>query len=232
MNLSDLARTLRSLSARPGRTALTLLGIVIGSGAIVLVAGLVAGGKAALVRTSQQATGSNLVRIQSRELPQAERVRGRPRLSRSDAAALEHSWAASGGTAHARSSRQVRASFAGRLKKVRMVSGNPRVAGLYELQVHSGRFLSGRDLHERRRVCVVGHEVWVKLMGRADLTRELNLKMAGQLWKVVGVLEAKTDHGVDNRDEHLGPKGHRTGNDLRPRLRLRPRSGRNHGFQW
>ncbi len=203
MKPSDLLRTLRSLGARPGRTVLTLLGIVIGSGAIVLVAGLVAGGKAALMRTSQEATGSDLVRIRSRKLPSAELVRARPELSRADGEALAQNWAAAGSPAHAESSRTVRARFVSRRasssaasstpkrKKVRMVSGNPRVAGIYGLQVRSGRFLNARDLHERRRVCVVGHEVWVELMSRTRLSSQPSIAMDGQLWKVVGVLAPK-----------------------------------------
>jgi putative ABC transport system permease protein len=191
MNLSDRLRALSVLGSHPGRTLLTLLGIIVGSGSIVLVAGIISGAEVALMRAAQSATGSDLVVVRRRELPPKERVRGQPELSRADAKALESSWFARRHRVHAEAYRQTRATAAGRNKKVRIVSGSPEIVPLFRLELAQGRFLGQSDVAERRRVCVVGHEVWTELLDRAPLDTEPRLTADGALFSVVGVLAHK-----------------------------------------
>ena len=47
----------RVFASNPGRTLLTLVGIMIGSGSIVLLASLLRGGREALVNTGQREIG-------------------------------------------------------------------------------------------------------------------------------------------------------------------------------
>jgi putative ABC transport system permease protein len=191
MMLLDRLRALSVLGSHPGRTALTLLGIIVGSGAIVLVAGIVSGTELALVRTAQSATGSDLITVRRRELPPAERARARPELSRADADALQRSWFAGEHRVHAEAYRQTRASSGGRSKKLRVVSGGPDVVPLFRLELAHGRFLDASDAEQRRRVCVVGHEIWTELLARAPLESEPRIVADGVLWSVVGVLRRK-----------------------------------------
>jgi putative ABC transport system permease protein len=191
MRLSDRLRALSVLWSERLRTALTLLGIVVGSGAIVLVAGLVAGAEAALVKTAQSATGSDLVEAGRRDESGEQRARGRPELSRADARALESSWIGSGQEVHAEASRQTRAHSHGRQKRVRLVSGSPTMVGLFRLELGQGRFIDADDLSTRQRVCVVGHEVWTELLARAPLDERPTLVADGVVWNVVGVLKRK-----------------------------------------
>ena len=77
MSFIEITRTLRSLTQAPGRLFLTLLGIVIGSAAIVLVMSLLEGGKSALIRTNQGVTGADLVVVSGKRLPERARLLGR-----------------------------------------------------------------------------------------------------------------------------------------------------------
>jgi putative ABC transport system permease protein len=191
MSALDYLRALSALAAHPGRSALTLLGIIVGAAAIVLVAGIVSGTEAALIRTAQSATGSDLVVVRQRELPPAERARGRPELSRADANALQSSWFARHQRVHAEADRPTRASSGGRSKQLRLVSGGPETVPLFRLELAQGRFLDASDSEQRRRVCVVGHEIWTELLARAPLATEPRIVADGVLWSVVGVLRRK-----------------------------------------
>ena len=191
MSPSEILRTLRSLGSAPGRLALTLLGVAIGSAAIVLVMGLSEGGRAALVRANQGVTGSNLVVVSQKRLPVRERMRGLPALSRADGRALSLTHVLSGHRERAAAGHDVRAYFRGRDKRVRMVSGNPSMLDLYRIHVERGRFLVASDLRARRRVCIVGHEIYEQLLHEHPLGSGLSLEVEGSRWQVVGVLAKK-----------------------------------------
>ncbi|MCA9595820.1 MAG: ABC transporter permease [Myxococcales bacterium] len=191
MSFIEITRTLRSLTQAPGRLFLTLLGIVIGSAAIVLVMSLLEGGKSALIRTNQGVTGADLVVVSGKRLPERARLLGRPELSRADGTALAKTRLLQDRSVHADASRDTRAYFRGKNKRVRVVSGNPRVAELYRVETAKGRFLVASDLVQRRRVCVVGDEIYEELLRRAPLDRELALSIDGTRWQIVGVLKKK-----------------------------------------
>jgi putative ABC transport system permease protein len=191
MKWRERIRALRALSGQRLRTLLTLLGIVIGSGAIVFVAGLVHGAEVALVAANQSISGSDLVQIRARDLPLRERGRGRPELSRSDGAALSDSPFGKNREAHSESVQEVRAQNGGRRKRARIVSGTPGSAELFRLGVAEGRFLDDGDMRAQRRVCVIGQEVWQDLFGGAPIGTGSTLRADNVVWSVVGVLEHK-----------------------------------------
>lgn len=191
MRLRDRLRALRALTGQRLRTSLTLLGIIIGSGAIVFVAGLVHGANIALVEANQSVSGSDLVQIRAKDLPPRERRRGRPELSREDGAALADSAMGEGRLAHTESTQEVRAESGAKKKTARIVSGTPGAAELFRLKVQQGRFLESVDMTESRRVCVIGEEVWQDLYGGAPLTGSTTLRADNVVWTVVGVLAHK-----------------------------------------
>ena len=191
MNWRERIRALRALTGQRLRTVLTLLGIMIGSGSIVLVAGLVHGAEVALVAANQSVSGSDLVQIRAQDLPPRERMRGRPELSRSDAAALADSPMGQNRLAHSESSQEVRAQSGAKRKAARIVSGRPESIELFRLEIAQGRYLDELDMREERRVCVIGEEVWQDLFGGAPIGTTTTLRADNLVWSVVGVLKHK-----------------------------------------
>ena len=189
MRLTDLIGSLGSLAAHPTRALLTLLGIVIGSGFIVLTAALVRGGETALVRSNQSTTDSDLVSI-SKAAPPA-RARSYRGLSRTDAAELSESRALTGAWTGTEARRQTHAELGGKKKRITLVSAGTDAPELYRLRVKRGRFFDGDDLGARRRVCVVGDEVWRELAADGALGDSARLTIAGESWAVIGVLADK-----------------------------------------
>lgn len=191
MNLRERLRALRALAGQRLRTSLTLLGIIIGSGAIVLVAGLVHGAEVALVTANQSVSGSDLVTIRAKDLPPRERLRGRPELSRGDGAALADSPMGQNRLAHSESQQEVRAQNGAKKKSARIVSGTPGSLELFRLEVARGRYIDENDMHDARRVCVIGEEVWQDLFSGAPIGPNTTLRADNVVWSVVGVLAHK-----------------------------------------
>lgn len=201
MTALDLLRSLRVLFAHPARAALTLLGIVIGSGSVVLVAALVKGGEGALVRTNQRATDSDLVTVGQKPAPASARHRTTRELSRHDARELGATRALGGAWVGAEASRQTRAFLVGpaalglnrgeRSRRVTLVSASTRAPELYRLRVAEGRFFDAEDVASRRRVAVVGHEVKEKLFPGPRSSEPVRLEIEGEVWTVIGVLADK-----------------------------------------
>ncbi|WP_437681753.1 ABC transporter permease [Sorangium sp. So ce131] len=200
MRLGDLLRSARFVAEGRARALLTLLGIVIGTGSIVLLASLLRGGEAALVRASQDVVDADLIEVRRAEVNVKDRKRTRRELSREDARALAASPVLAGGLSE--SARRTEAHAGGRKARIRLVSSAPAALSLYGLEVSLGRFLAEADLSERRRVCVVGHDVWKELFGgRAALHAAApspgggpaeagapHVIVDGHAWTVIGVL--------------------------------------------
>ncbi len=92
MRLRDQFRAARhTFAANRGRTGLTLLGIMIGAGSIVLLVSLLKGGEEALVKTEQHASDSDIVQIDSDEAPAKDARKTRRELGRTDNDTLEES---------------------------------------------------------------------------------------------------------------------------------------------
>ncbi|WP_437318573.1 ABC transporter permease [Sorangium sp. So ce385] len=193
MRLADLLHSTRAVVADRTRAALTLLGIIIGTGSIVLLASLLAGGEEALLRASQQAVEADLIQVHPAEVSVKDRRRTRRDLSRDDARALAGSRALGGASALSESARPTEARAGRKKKRVTLVSAAPAAPALYDLELAAGRFLGEADLAARRRVCVVGHEVWAELFGgppaRAAEAEPVHMTADGHVWTVVGVLK-------------------------------------------
>jgi len=193
MRLRDQLRGVRhTFSSNRARAALTLLGIVIGAGSIVLLAGLLRGGEEALLTTSQRANEADLVQVRRDEPPPKDLNRTRRGLGQGDADLLSDTPLLEGAPVISEHTRDVMVQHPKR-KRVRLVSSVPATQSLYRLELAQGRFLSQDDLDRRGRVCLVGAEVWKALLAEhsASLDGQTELELDGRLWQVVGVLKHK-----------------------------------------
>src|SRR5688500_18494365 len=92
MRTTDLVLSVRhTFETSRLRVALTLLGIMIGSGAMVLLAGLLVAGEEALLKTAQQANESDMIELDSADPPHKDRLKTTRPLSTYDAEALARS---------------------------------------------------------------------------------------------------------------------------------------------
>jgi ABC-type antimicrobial peptide transport system permease subunit len=190
MRYFDLFDAVRVLFVHRMRAFLTMLGVVIGTSAIVMLASLLDGGERFLVAASQEATGDDLIEVRPDEAPSDKRGRTQRGLTRGDADALKNEPQLKGASVAGASSFDTWARYAERRKRVAIVSAGAETARLYRLRVLRGRPLDEDDENAGSRVCVVGHEIYEELLASLPLG-QLRVEISGGLFEVVGVLEKK-----------------------------------------
>ena len=192
MRVGDHLRSLhRTLLGNRARVLLTLLGMVIGSGTIVLLASLLRGGREALVRTSQMATESDLIDMWRDEPRTSELKKTRRTLQAGDAEMLAGSPLLEGAQVLSKGYKESRATYHAKEKNVSIDANTPASLSMYRLELGHGRFLDGTDMAEGRRVCVVGYEVWKDLLDSPEELGDIRITMSGVEWTVVGTLKDK-----------------------------------------
>jgi putative ABC transport system permease protein len=196
MRWNDHLRGLRhTFAIDRGRAALTLLGIVIGTGSIVMLAGLLEGAEEALVKMNQGINDSDTLRIDKDEPPQHQLDKAQRPLSRADAEALAGSPQMQGVEVAIESRKETRAYWQGRQKRVRLVGGEPRSFDLFRITVERGRALDRHDVREGRRVAVIGHEIWRELLEKDPDVLGKQLRVDEHNFTIVGILAHKPSMG-------------------------------------
>lgn len=186
---------LRALAGNRVRSALTLLGIIIGTGSIVVLAGTLQGAKEALVRLNQGVSESDTLRIKKDEAPRPVEDRVVRELSRSDGEALARSPQLPEIDVTMEARRESRAHRNGKEKRVRLMGVGTEALSMYRLRVERGRFIDRDDLVEGRRVAVIGHEVYDELLAKEGDPLGKQLRIDDEVWTVVGVLAHKAVMG-------------------------------------
>jgi putative ABC transport system permease protein len=205
---ADYARSVRhTLSSNRLRAALTLLGTVIGSASIVLLAGLLRSGEDMLISSAQDASESDLITVRGdMNSFTGARIKILRSMTRGDVTAIDGAPLLPNVRAASESQSEVvaepltdgpRLPDARKDMHVRVVSASDGTVDLYRLVVEKGRGLSKQDLVERPRICVVGSEVWEKLFGAATPLSDQRLRLDGHEWAIVGVLKSKPLLGGD-----------------------------------
>ena len=199
---------LRALARNKGRSALTMLGIIIGVASVIAMVGL---GQGAQKQVQQQieSMGTNMLII-SAGSQRTGGVRGGAGTSTTLHSGRSGSDPArcSGGLGH-QSERQ-RSRDAGlrqrqlehsRRRRGAVVSGDPQPVG-----VASGEFFTDADVRTAARVAVIGETVARELFGGADPVGQ-TIRVRNLPFRVVGVLAAKgqTQWGQDQDDTVLIP---------------------------
>jgi putative ABC transport system permease protein len=205
LNLSQNVRSaLRALLANKLRSALTMLGIVIGVGAVVALLSIGTGAQAAI--TGQiSGIGSNLVTVSAGSrnnfTPSGAGGGATTPLTYEEAQQLK----GLPGVAAVAPQTQSRQTV-----KYQSKQTNPQVVGVvpdYE-KVHPdrmdhGRFISTADVNNKARVAVVGSQIVTDLFGGLDPVGK-SIKINGILFQIVGVMKSQGSGGFGfSRDNIL-----------------------------
>jgi putative ABC transport system permease protein len=199
MNLLDHLRSVRrTFTGHRVRAALTLLGIIIGTGSIVALAGLLRGAEESLMRLNQGVSESDTIRIRRDEPPMHQLERATRPLSKRDAEEIDRSPLFKTVAVTTVVDRESNAQWNGREKRVRLVGASPKVLGMYRLAIEKGRFIIPEDMVGGRRVAVVGQEVWTELLEKMPSPMGQQVTIDDETWTIVGVLANKpvSGHGT------------------------------------
>jgi putative ABC transport system permease protein len=195
----DLLRSLGGAFAHRLRASLTLLGIVIGSGSIVLLASLIVGGRTLLIDQSQGITDADVVIVEKNQAPPDKQDKTQRPLSRLDQAELENSNSLDGAMVASEGSHWEMIHVDGQERWINVVSASEQTLKLYRLSIDAGRMLDATDREKGNRVCVIGHNLYKDLFDTKPITSGgLHLKVGDELFEVVGALAMKPSMGNKN----------------------------------
>lgn len=191
MNPIEFLRSISGAFAHRLRAALTLLGMVIGTGTIVLLASLIVGGKTLLLEQNQEVNDSSVIAVQTKDAPPDMHDKATRPMTRTDGNELADSSALSGDLVATESGEERRARVGDKNKWVTTVSCGAHTLELYKLGIGKGRALDDDDQQNGHRVVVIGENVYKELFDGKELSDTLKVTFDTESFVVVGVLAHK-----------------------------------------
>jgi len=179
----------RSLASNRLRTLLTMLGMIIGTGAVVAVLGIGEGAKSS-VEGRIRSLGSNLMMVRPTFIAGAGGVRSgsAQTLTKSDAEALLALDGVAAAAPEMSASTQIR--HESKNQNASVVGVTPAYFDVRSLAIGSGVPLSELDEQRRSRVVVIGANIAQDLYASSSPLGE-KLQINGAAFRVIGVLAAK-----------------------------------------
>lgn len=192
---------LRSLIANKLRTLLSMLGIIIGVGAVISMLALGAGAQKQVL-DNIQSMGTNMLVIR----PGQAGLRGvalgnQDNLTLADAQALLHEVDAVEQVAPVVSG-SVQLKYFNRNSRTNLTGTTVTYFPIRNFAIERGRSFSESEVNQRARVAVLGPVTVENLFGGEDPLNK-TLKLNGLNFKVVGVLKAKGDQGWFSPDDQV-----------------------------
>jgi putative ABC transport system permease protein len=194
---------LESLSANKLRSMLTVLGIVIGVAAVIAMLSIGRGAQASI--TSRiESMGTNLVYV-SRGSTSTSGVQSASgsaaTLTLDDAAALANLQDVEAVAASTDSFVQI--TYQGQNTNTRLLGVTPDYNTVTSLTLVDGEFVTDEEQNARSLVVVLGNTVATDLFGSTDGVVGQQVRLNGQVYKVVGVLASKGGTGFMNQDDQV-----------------------------
>lgn len=205
MNFKESFLTaLGALLANKLRALLTMLGIIIGVSAVITMIAIGEGAQKAVIERIQS-MGTNLLFIS----PGAQRGGGvtviqfgtSVRLKNSDAAALLAQVSAAEAIVP-EINRQAQVKYQNRNWSTRIVGTVPEYEEVRNFKAAQGRYFTHAEELGVAKVCVIGQSIVDNLFLSADPIGKL-IRISGDNYEVVGILETKGQSGFQNPDDQI-----------------------------
>ena len=204
MNIGQaFIEALESLTGNKLRSGLTILGIVIGVAAVIAMLA-VGQGAQNTITGSINGIGTNLLFISSGNRNENVRVTNPKALVLSDVTALSDTSQAPD-VAYVTASLTTNGSVSanGQTTSTQVVGVNPTYAIVRNLTVADGEFLSNANVTARSAVAVIGSDVATNLFDTTENVVGQTIRIQGQQFKVIGVLESKGGGGFGSQDNQI-----------------------------
>jgi putative ABC transport system permease protein len=194
---------LDSLTANKLRSALTILGIVIGVAAVIALVSIGRGAQAQI--TSQiQSIGTNLVFVRPGSIQQGGVAAGAgsaATLTQEDAEALFSVPGVVGVAPEVNGAAQV--TYLGQNTRTRVVGVTPDYVSVRNLSLADGEFVSQANVTAQSSVVVLGSAVADTLFGGSGGVVGQTVRMNGQPYRIIGVLASKGGTGFGSQDDQV-----------------------------
>lgn len=200
--LESFANAIRGLLANKLRSILTMLGVIIGVGAIITTTAIGEGAKADITERIQT-LGANILAVR----PGQDRFRGRgsadsrKSLTVEDIAMLQERGKSFGYVTPELSNR-AQVKYLNRNTNTTIVGTSPEYLVTANFTVEKGSFFTAHDIRYRQRVCVLGKTVADDLFGQTEpVGKTVKIRNIG--FHVLGVMKEKGASGWRNPDDRV-----------------------------
>jgi len=194
IHLESIVIALRSLGSNKLRTGLTMLGVIIGVGAVIAVLAI-GQGAASRISSSIAAMGTNMLTV----IPQSSRVGGLAgggtqsvTLKLEDADAIQHILSQTVARVAPSTRDQATVRLGNQNTQAACIGTTPEYEEITDAPISAGRFISNDDVSGRLKVAVVGTTVIQSLLGspNADILGK-SIEVNRVQFTVVGVQKTK-----------------------------------------
>jgi putative ABC transport system permease protein len=203
MNFTQsIIEALETLNGNRLRSGLTILGIIIGVGAVIAMLSVGQGAQSSITGAIS-GIGTNLLFVTSGNL--TEEVRNPRPLTLADAQAIADPLNAPDVAAVAPMI-QGRADVTaanGKVAANSIIGTTPEYFTLENYTLTEGSFLTQDNLLGNASVAVIGPSIADKLFGRHDGITGQTIRLAGQPFRVIGVLASKGGSSFGNQDSNI-----------------------------
>lgn len=204
MNYLQIIRSaIKALRGNILRTALTMLGIIIGIASVILIISLGQGASESI--TSQVSSlGSNLIFVEP-----GNQQPGRPptttnTLTYEDSVALtDKARLPDVGAVSAQVLTQAEVVTNGQNKNASIQGVGEAYADIYSLEIDQGEFIAQEDVTGYGRVAVLGPDIVADLFGEDANPIGETITIKSRSFRVIGVTKAKGSSGFTNPDETI-----------------------------
>jgi putative ABC transport system permease protein len=204
VNFENVRIALRGVNANRLRSALTMLGIMIGVGAVIVLVA-VGNGSSQKVQSQLESLGTNTLTV----LPAgfgaggARSFSSRPVLTEQDVNALEDKSNAPDVSEVAPiKSTSVAGAYGGNSYTPSQFLGTTaNIQGIRNYEISNGSFFTTDDVTNDRRVVVLGSTVVDNLFGTGVDPVGKQVKFGSSTWTVSGVLKSKGSNGLQDQDD-------------------------------
>ncbi len=196
-----LLMSLRGLSTNRLRAGLTVLGVVIGVGAVIVAVGIGQGSREA-VAASIQRLGTNVLTVFPGSQRQGQISFGfgsTNTLKLEDAAAIVKQTTAVG-KVYAQVNRTAQVKFGDKNTNTQINGVGPDYPTISNHPIQRGQFFVESDMKSLHRVALLGSSVAVTLFDRRNPVGN-SIRISGQSYRVIGVLAQKGGQGMRNPDD-------------------------------
>ena len=197
-----LRQAFRSIAAAKVRSALSMLGIMIGVGAIIAVLALGTGAKEAM-RKSLSALGSNLLIMYpgvTKQSGVSSQLGASTRLTLDDAAALKEEISTVSKVAP-EIDRHYQVIYHANNWNTLVAGTTPSYFAIRSWDLRNGRFFTDDEVRQRTRVAVIGATVARELFGEKTPPIGEYIRIAQFYFQVVGILAPKGASGFTDQDD-------------------------------
>ncbi len=203
--IENIRIAMRGLKSNKLRSLLTMLGIIIGVGAVIIMVAIGQGAKAS-VAGQIQGLGSNLLIVspgQSNTGGVKGGIGSLTNMTMDDVNAIKSGADAVANVAPS-TSKQVQVVFGSQNTSTQVIGTTPSYADARNQQANIGRFFTDKDVVDNAQVAVVGTSVVQNLMGNANANivgQTININQVP--FEVIGVLQSKGSSGTSNNDDQI-----------------------------